>query len=331
MASSILQHRFKHSWGKEIQIFVWPAASPVLLYRGEEHKRAELGGCQGLHCSKTQQELLQWILLLSQWGLDDTAWLGNENNCKQLSCLEVFLIFPKFQWMVLLRKIKFLAEGITPSAAGAQERLICATPLEKAQQGCPRINTPGIFVNGIENVFRKKKRLNHILLWPSKNSPWLGINYSLSSISLPFPVFLLGRILLSCWTWIDNFKVIIFNQLDTFPEVLQFKKKPTLSLLKNEIIQDHFQDTSKNIHPALSSETHFYSSLYRKLQSLCQYSFTITNSTWESPKLVVFCPIPTLQSSSVETWESRVTWSDLVESGSDLWIRSSGFAASKTE
>lgn len=137
-------------WGKEIQILVWPAASPVSSYWGGEHKRTELGGCQGLHCSKTQQELLQGILLLSQRGLDGIAWLGNENNYQQLSCLKVFLIFPKFQWMALLRKRTFLVEGITPSAAGAQKRLICATPLEKAQQGCPRINTPVIFVNGLE-------------------------------------------------------------------------------------------------------------------------------------------------------------------------------------
>lgn len=59
MALSILQYCFKHGRVKEIQIFVSPAASPGPLNRGAEHEKAELGGCQGLHCSETQQELLQ--------------------------------------------------------------------------------------------------------------------------------------------------------------------------------------------------------------------------------------------------------------------------------
>lgn len=85
--------------------------------------------------------------------------------------------------------------------------------------------------------------------------------------------------------------MIVLNQLDNFPEVLHFLKK-TLSLLKNKIIQGHFQDISNSIQPILSSETHFYSALYRELQSLCQYPFKIIKSTWEGPKWVLVTLFP---------------------------------------
>lgn len=138
MASSILQHCFKQGWGKEIQIFVWPAASPVPLNRGAEHQKAEFRACQGLHCSKTQQELLQWIPLSRQWVLDGTAWLGNGNNCKHPQVFESFPNFPQVSVDGIAQKKNISSRGYHSFCCrGLGEANLCH-PFGEGTTGVPK-------------------------------------------------------------------------------------------------------------------------------------------------------------------------------------------------
>lgn len=51
---------------------------------------------------------------------------------------------------------------LTPPTAGAQEGLICVTPLETAQRGCSEINTNRIFVYECLKVSLEKTYYIHI-------------------------------------------------------------------------------------------------------------------------------------------------------------------------